>query len=584
MKRLLLLALMLTCLLWAQNMDPKATLVKINEKTYTVAEYDQILTNYFQHYKPQTVEEEAKFNDQCFEELIGRYVYDKAIKAGKSKLTDAQVLAEAKRNVPAAVKGIKDLQTKGKFDKKKFEDALRTAPAFKKMVIEHVRSYYQYTKLLDDIKAEVEIDPDSVKTQWLKDNDSLDASIIFFDYNRMLHINASEEEARAFYAEHREEYRRENGRDLFYVKFSSAPSHADSLAAKAKADDVYAQLMAGADFAEMAANYSDDITTAQRGGELGWFGRGRMVPPFEEAAFNTPVGSISPPAKSNFGWHIINVTGEREGTYGPEIEAAHILIRPMTSEASLQALKVNSIALHEAAREKGLIEAAESLGYEIETTPVFFAEDGFIPQIGRDSVLLNFAFKNPPNSLADIFHTSSGDAFVIQTAHEYPEWYPTFEEREQSFIARATSAKRMHHAHQLAEGYLTNLEPSMYLTQAEHDSLNIIEITDHHIDNPISMIGKIDELNQALFDTDEGQFTPLVEHNNRWFLARINKRTRPDLSVWDKQKTQIIKDANAKYKQDHLNKWYMDERKQLEIIDNRADQYDLTSLRKAIRL
>lgn len=584
MKRYILLALMLAGLLWAQNMDPKAILVKINEKAYTVAEYDKILTDYFQHYKPKTVEEEAKFNDQCFEELIGRYVYDKAIKAGKSKLSNAQVLAEAKRNVPAAVKGIKDLQTNGKFDKKKYEEALRVAEPFKKMVIDHVRSYYQYTKLLDDIKAEVEVDPDSVKTQWLKDNDSLDASIIFFDYNRMLHINATEEEARAFYAERREEYRRENGRDLYYVKFSSAPSAADSLAAKAKADDVYEQLMAGADFAEMAANNSDDTTTAQRGGELGWFGRGRMVPPFEEAAFNTPVGSISRPAESNFGWHIIQVTGEREGPQGPEIEAAHILIRPMTSQESLQALKTNSLTLHTAAQEKGLIEAAETLGYELQTTPVFFAEDGFIPQIGRDSVLLNFAFKNPPNSLADIFYAPSGDAYVIETAHEYPEWYPTFEEQKSSFIARATSTKRMYYTHQMAEGYTKQLEPSMYLEQAQRDSLNIIEITDHHIDSPISMIGKIDALNQALFETEEGEFTGLVSHNNRWFLARINKRTHPDLTVWDKQKSQIIKDANAKYKQDHLNKWYMDQRKQLNIIDNRADQYDLTSLRKAIRL
>ncbi|HPV14673.1 MAG TPA: peptidylprolyl isomerase [Candidatus Cloacimonadota bacterium] len=584
MKRLILLALMLTGLLWAQNMDPKATLVRINEKTYTVAEYDKILTDYFKHYKPKTVEEEAKYNDQCFEELIGRYVYDKAIKAGKSKLTDAQVLAEAKRNVPAAVKGIPDLQTNGKFDKKKFEDALKTAPPFKKMVIEHVRGYYQYTKLLDDIKAEVEVDADSVKTQWIKDNDSLDASIIFFDYNRMHNVNASEEEARTFYAEHREEYRREDGRDLRYVKFSSAPSAADSLAAKAKADSVYEQLMAGADFAEMAANYSDDTSNAQSGGELGWFGKGRMVPPFEEAAFNTPVGSISRPAESGFGWHIIKVTGEREGTQGPEIEAAHILIRPFASKESLQALKANSAALHELAQEKGLIEAAESLGYELQTTPVFFAQDGFIPQIGRDSVLLNFAFKNPPNSLANIFFSPSGDAYVIETANEYPEWYPTFEEQKQSFIARATSAKRMYHTHQMAKNYLNNLEPSMYLAQAERDSLNIIEITDHHLDKPISMIGKIDELNQALFETAEGEFTGLVEHNNRWFLARINKRTRPDLTVWDKQKTQIIKEANDKYKQDHLNKWYLNERKQLNIIDNRADQYDLSSLRKAIRL
>ncbi len=584
MKRYFLLALMLICLLWAQNMDPKATLVKINEKTYTVAEYDEILQNYFKYHKPKSVEEEARLNDQCFEELIGRYVYDKAIKAGKSKLTDNQVLAEAKRNTPAAIKGIKDLQTNGKFDKKKFEDALTHAPEFKKMVIDFVRSYYKYDKLLADIKAEVEVDADSVKTQWIKDNDSLDASIIFFDFNRMLHVNASEDEARVFYRQHREEYRREDGRDLYYVKFSSAPSSADSLAAKAKADSVYEQLMAGADFAEMAANNSDDTSNAQRGGELGWFGRGRMVPEFEEAAFDTPEGGISKPFESRFGWHIIKVTGQREGPQGPEVEAAHILIRPIASMESQQALKVNSHALHQAAQEKGLIAAAESLGYPLQTTPVFFAADGYIPEIGRDSFLLNFAFKNPPNSLADIFYTPSGDAFVIQTAHEYPEWYPTFEEQNSSFIARATSNKRMFYTNQLAENYLQNLEPSMYLEQAARDSLSVIEVTDHHIDKPISMIGKIDALNQALFDTNEGEFTTLVQDKNRWFLARINKRTRPDMSVWTKQNKQILKEANEKYKQDHLNQWYLGERKKLELIDNRADQYDLTSLRKAIRL
>lgn len=584
MKRYFLLALMLISLLWAQNMDPKATLVKINEKTYTVAEYDAILQNYFKQFKPKTVEEQAKLNDQCFEELIGRYVYDNAIKAGKSKLTDAQVLAEVKRNTPDAIKGIKDLQTNGRFDKKKFEDALTHAPEFKKMVIDFVRSYYKYDKLLADIKAEVEVDADSVKNQWLKDNDSLDASIIFFDYNRMLSVNASEEEARSFYAERREEYRRENGRDLHYVKFSSAPTSADSLAAKAKADSVYEQLMAGADFALVAANNSDDTSNAQRGGELGWFGKGRMVPEFEEAAFATPSGGISKPIESRFGWHIIKITGKREGPQGPEVEASHILIRPFASKESLQALKTDSAALHQAAEQQGLIAAAKNLGYELQTTPVFFEADGFIPEIGRDSVLLNFAFKNPPHSLADLFFAPSGDAYVIETAHEYPEWYPSFEEQKSSFIARATSTKRMFYTNQLAENYLQNLDPSMYLEQAARDSLSVIEVTDHHIDSPISMIGKIDALNQALFATEEGQFTTLIQDKNRWFLARINKRTRPDTNIWNKQQKQILKEANDKYKQDHLNQWYIGERKKLSIIDNRADQYDLTSLRKAIRL
>ena len=584
MKRYFLLALMLMTLLWAQSKDPKAIIGKINDQAYTFEQYDSILKNYFNHYKPKSVEEQAKLNDQCWEELIGRYVYDIAIKAGKSKLSDAQVLLEAKRNPPDAVKGIKDLQTNGRFDKKKYEDALNSAADFKKLVIENVRSYYQYTKLLDDIKAEVDVTPDSVKAQWIKDNDSLDASIIFFDFNRLLDVNATEDEARAFYHERKEEYRREDGRDLYYVKFSAAPSKADSLLAKAKVDSIYEQLMAGADFAQLAADNSDDSSNAQKGGELGWFGKGRMVQEFEEVAFNTPVGSISRPVESRFGWHIIKVTDQKEAQYGPELQASHILIRAIASQQSLQALKQNSLSLHNAAQQYGLIEAAKSMGYELQSTPVFFAQDGFIPDIGRDSSLLNLAFKSPPNTLADIFYSPSGDAYVIQTAHEYPIWYPDFEEQKSSFISRATSTKRMYYNHEMAENYIKNLDPSMYLAQAQRDSLSVIEIMDHKSTDSISMIGKIDALNQALFDTPEGSFTPLIQDNNRWFLALVNKRNQPDMKLWEKQKNETIKSAREKYRTDHLNQWYINERKKLSIIDNRADYYDLSSLRKAIRL
>ncbi len=74
---------------------------------------------------------------------------------------------------------------------------------------------------------------------------------------------------------------------------------------KQKIDSIYALLLAGADFEEMAKNESEDPGTAQHGGDLRWFGRGRMVQPFEDIAFSLPDGAISEPFESRFGYHII---------------------------------------------------------------------------------------------------------------------------------------------------------------------------------------------------------------------------------------------------------------------------------------
>jgi peptidyl-prolyl cis-trans isomerase SurA len=94
--------------------------------------------------------------------------------------------------------------------------------------------------------------------------------------------------------------------------------------AQAEAEQVREQLLAGEDFALLARRYSADAATRERGGELGWFRRGRMVPEFERAAFSLRPGAISPVVESSFGFHIIRVDRVR----GAERQARHILIRP----------------------------------------------------------------------------------------------------------------------------------------------------------------------------------------------------------------------------------------------------------------
>jgi peptidyl-prolyl cis-trans isomerase SurA len=86
--------------------------------------------------------------------------------------------------------------------------------------------------------------------------------------------------------------------------------------------ELRSRALAGEDFADLAREYSEDIGSAQEGGELGWTTPGQMVPAFEAAMAETAVDAISQPVRSQFGWHIIKVEGRREEDMSSEASRA----------------------------------------------------------------------------------------------------------------------------------------------------------------------------------------------------------------------------------------------------------------------
>lgn len=88
--------------------------------------------------------------------------------------------------------------------------------------------------------------------------------------------------------------------------------------ALALATELRQRILAGEDFATLAAQYSDDQSNAQNGGDLGWFNRNAMVAPFADVAFSLPVGEVSEPVETQFGYHLIEVLEKDEARPKPE--------------------------------------------------------------------------------------------------------------------------------------------------------------------------------------------------------------------------------------------------------------------------
>ena len=171
-------------------------------------------------------------------------------------------------------------------------------------------------------------------------------------YQELTAANPDDAALRAYYAAHKQEWDQVKARHiLIRMQGSRVPvreGHKDLTDAEAlaKAKEVRAKIVGGAKFEDQAKTESDDTGSGENGGDLGTFGAGQMVPEFDEVIFKAPIGQVTEPIKTAYGYHLILIEERNSKPFDDARAEIEQKIRPEMGQKAIEALKQKTTVVY----------------------------------------------------------------------------------------------------------------------------------------------------------------------------------------------------------------------------------------------
>jgi peptidyl-prolyl cis-trans isomerase D len=202
------------------------------------------------------------------------------------------------------------------------------------------------------------------------------------------------------------------------IRVEESATEETKLTAKLKLDNIRADILKGADFAEMATKHSDDPGSKIKGGDLGYFGRGMMVKPFEEAAFSLKKNELSDIVESPFGFHLIKVTGLHASKKAVLANVKADIKKQLQEEKAQQLSQKTALDfMRDLKKSKNLLESAKATNTRLQTTS-WVKEDSELAGIKNAERILDQAFDLALNTPSESILSGDGVYFVEVTAEQ----------------------------------------------------------------------------------------------------------------------------------------------------------------------
>lgn len=469
-------------------------------------------------------------------------------------------------------------QTDGTFDPAKYNQFLDdpstySDPRMKQFVLfaeENARSQLLSQKLETLIVGSVKVTDAEIEQAYIEQNEKVRVSYLGFDVNAIPDSLAlvADAEIQTYYEDHRDEYKEDAAVRVAFVSLPKTATARDEAEAKAEIDRVFAEAKAGDDFAELARAYSDG-PSGPRGGDLGFFGRGRMVKPFEDAAFALKAGEMSDPVKTQFGWHVIKVEETKGVADSLEIHARHILVEVRPGRDTLDSLRVLSEEFAEIAVDIGFDIAVNQKDLQSQDSE-FITAGSFFPLLGNStSGLVNKFLRGSQGDISSVYENDQGiHVFALREIREAgPQ---PLDEVKPQIEASLKNKKKV----EVAAGRLAEVMGQIKTGKSLEEAAKFFNLT---VQTPqpfarsgfVPSVGSRNAFVGAAFRLSTGQTSEIVKTDRGAYILRVDEKQSVDETGLASAKATLSQQVISQKRQEVFTAWFADLRENADIVDNR---------------
>jgi peptidyl-prolyl cis-trans isomerase D len=596
---------------------PGEVLARVGGAPITVGEYQAAYRNVAQFYErfqgrldPAT-RRRMGLERQAFDSLVEeRLVELEARRVGlsvsdetlaRSIATDPRFQQDGRYMGPAAIRRWLQLQGRTEADFERAERRRVLAESLEGLVTDSVtvsddEVEREFRRRNEQVKVEyvladaarfrpqVTVSDDELKARFDKDKESYRfpekrvLSYILLDPETLrTRVSVTDREIESYYREHPDEFRQdaEVCASHVLVKVKASPDAKDGhpdAEAKAMAEKILAQARGGADFAELARKSSEDVGSAPSGGDLGCFGRGRMVPEFDQAVFSLEPGQISDVVKTSFGYHVIRLGSVKEEGTLP-LAGAKERIRQMVTMEKVETLAAQKAEALAKLLGKGrkLEEAAKEEGLTLQKTAPF--SRGEPPPPLTSPTLASRAFEMKAGDVEkEGFSLPRGAAFIA-LADIQPSRVPELKEVQDKLRADLVEERAFEKAKEAAEQLkakatattLDKAAAALGLVRKETQAL-----TGH--DQPLGDLGTSALLEAQAFSLPEKSLSDPVRVPAGYAVMRVLEKKAFDPAEFAKQKGSIATSLRQQ-KKNELFQSYMSQARERVTIYREPEAY-----------
>ncbi len=386
------------------RVNPAEAIGSVNGSKITPSQFNQAVNARMEAIRNSGTEVSDQHLDRVREEVWNSFIEERlteqAIEDLDITISNDEILFHLENNPPMDIQRL--FMANNTFDEETYRQALNTPGMIDWTPIEAwMREFYlPRFKLQQYINVSAVVSDQDVHEEFIKRNTDFTISALHVVpaavEDRV--IDPSEDELMADYKSRRDDFKREEKRHLSYVSWPKAPTQEDTLRVKQEALDIIMAYSDGDDFGKLANIHTMDpgnqvTPDSGRGGDLGWFGKGQMVPEFDQAVFNVKVGAVVGPILTQFGYHVIKVDSIRnKGKDNHQVKAAHILINIEMGQNTRTAIRRKATLFSYDAQDYGFAAAQDSHSVTAQQANYIGENDLFLGSVGMFRSGVRWAF------------------------------------------------------------------------------------------------------------------------------------------------------------------------------------------------